>query len=75
MSEIYLKAIEAADLDNLPKMHQPALDEEDLGVRSICPWATEEISAKFTAISTNYRSTVNAMSAILYDYCTKALNE
>ncbi|MCG6387547.1 hypothetical protein [Vibrio fluvialis] len=75
MGEIYLKAIEAADLNNLPAMHQPSFTEEDIGVRSICPWATAEIFAKFDKISNNYRSTVNAMSAILYNYCCKALNE
>lgn len=75
MSQIYAKAIEDARLDKLPLMHEPATSEDELGIRSICPWVSPAITTKFEQLTHRYRSTLNAMSAILFDYCSRELNE
>ncbi len=75
ISDIYEAAILDASTTTPPVMHEPSFEEDDLGVRSICPWVQETTVTHFDKVATHYRSTVTAMSAILYQYCKKKLNE
>jgi hypothetical protein len=75
ISDIYEAAILSASTTDAPAMHEPSFKEEDLGVKSICPWVREGTTEHFEELATNYRSTVTAMSAALYQYCKRELDE
>lgn len=75
ISDIYEAAILDASTTTPPAMHEPSFNEEDLGVRSICPWVQPTTATHFVKVAKHYRSTVTAMSAVLYQYCKKKLNE
>lgn len=75
IGDIYEAAILAAHADTPPEMHEPSFEEEYLGVKSICPWVAPATIDHFELLANQYRSTVTTMSAALYQYCKRELDE
>ncbi len=69
LTDIYIKAIAQANLDNPPERHKPIIEGDDIGTCPICPWVPKKTADRFYKLAANYKSTTTAMSAIIYQYC------
>lgn len=70
--KVYELAIEAANIDKLPKPHREVLEGHLIGTRTISAWVKPEILAKLISIVPSYRNKTVALSAIINHYCDNA---